>query len=49
MDNVVCLPHLGWADHDTFELYFGEAFDQVDRFLKGQPLRLVNKDVVLKT
>jgi D-3-phosphoglycerate dehydrogenase len=49
MDNVVCLPHLGWADHDTFELYFGEAFDQVDRFLKGQPLRLVNKDVVFKT
>jgi D-3-phosphoglycerate dehydrogenase len=49
MDNVVCLPHLGWADHDTFELYFGEAFDQVNRFIKGQELRLMNKDVVLKT
>ena len=48
MDNVICLPHLGWADHPTFELYFGEAFEQVDRFAKGQELRLVNKDVVFK-
>jgi D-3-phosphoglycerate dehydrogenase len=48
MDNVICLPHLGWADHDTFELYFGEAFEQVDRFVKGQTLRLLNPDVVLQ-
>jgi len=48
MDNVTCLPHLGWADHATFELYFGEAFEQVDRFVKGLELRLVNTDVVLK-
>jgi D-3-phosphoglycerate dehydrogenase len=48
MDNVICLPHLGWADHDTFELYFGEAFEQVERFIKGEPLRLFNPEVVFK-
>ncbi len=26
MDNVLCVPHLGWAEWDTFEQYFGETF-----------------------
>jgi len=29
MPNVVCTPHLGWAEYDNFELYFGECFEQV--------------------
>lgn len=46
MDNVVCVPHLGWADKETFELYYGEAFEQVRNFATGGPLRIVNTDVV---
>lgn len=46
MENVLCLPHLGWADKETFELYFGEAFEQVRNFATGGPLRLVNPKVV---
>jgi hypothetical protein len=42
MDNVICMPHLGWADRETFELYFGEAFEQVRLFATGGPLRLAN-------
>ncbi|GAA4328941.1 D-2-hydroxyacid dehydrogenase family protein [Pigmentiphaga soli] len=46
MDNALCLPHLGWADRETFELYFGEAFEQVRRYASGEELRVVNKEVL---
>ena len=29
MPNVLCTPHLGWAEYDNFELYFGECFEQI--------------------
>jgi len=29
MSNVLCTPHLGWAEFDNFELYFGECFQQI--------------------
>jgi D-3-phosphoglycerate dehydrogenase len=45
MPNVVCMPHLGWADYDTFELYFGETFAQVRAYHEGVPYRLLNPEV----
>ncbi len=45
MPNVLCTPHLGWAEWDNFELYFRECFEQIVAFEKGQPLRLANPDV----
>lgn len=45
MPNVLCLPHLGWAEWDNFELYFREAFEQIVAFEHGQPLRLGNPKV----
>lgn len=45
MPNVLCTPHLGWAEWDNFELYFGECFDQIQKFEKGEPLRLANPAV----
>jgi len=45
MDNVLCLPHLGWAEWDNFELYFREAFEQIVAFEQGRPLRLGNPAV----
>ncbi|HVY17658.1 MAG TPA: D-2-hydroxyacid dehydrogenase family protein [Rhodopila sp.] len=41
MPNVVCTPHLGWAEWDNFELYFREAFEQVQAYAAGKPLRLM--------
>ena len=35
MDNVLCTPHLGWAEWDNFELYFRECFEQIVAFEKG--------------
>jgi D-3-phosphoglycerate dehydrogenase / 2-oxoglutarate reductase len=40
MPNVVCTPHLGWAEWDNFELYFREAFEQIVAFAENRPLRL---------
>ena len=34
MPNVLCTPHLGWAEWDTFEAYFGETFARVAQFAK---------------
>ncbi|MBC7780452.1 MAG: D-2-hydroxyacid dehydrogenase family protein [Proteobacteria bacterium] len=45
MPNVVCTPHYGWATHETYEQYFGEAFDNVVAYAAGQPLDLVNPEV----
>jgi D-3-phosphoglycerate dehydrogenase len=40
MPNVICTPHLGWAEWDNFELYYTEAFEQIAAFAEGRPLRL---------
>lgn len=40
MPNVLCTPHLGWAEWDTFELYFHECFEQIVNYAQGRPLRL---------
>jgi D-3-phosphoglycerate dehydrogenase len=45
MPNVLCTPHLGWAEWDNFELYFREAFEQIVKFERGEPLRLGNPTV----
>jgi D-3-phosphoglycerate dehydrogenase len=42
MPNVVCTHHIAWAEHDTFELYFGEAFENLDAFARGEPRSVVN-------
>jgi D-3-phosphoglycerate dehydrogenase len=39
MANVLCTPHLGWAEYDNFELYFGECFEQMARYRRTQPRR----------
>jgi D-3-phosphoglycerate dehydrogenase len=45
MPNVLCTPHLGWAEWDNFELYFAECFEQIVAFEHGRPMRLINPQV----
>ncbi len=40
MPNVLCTPHLGWAEWDNFELYFHECFEQIVAYAQGAPMRL---------
>jgi D-3-phosphoglycerate dehydrogenase len=45
MPNALCTPHLGWAEWDNFDLYFGEAFEQIIAYETGGALRLANPEV----
>jgi D-3-phosphoglycerate dehydrogenase / 2-oxoglutarate reductase len=40
MPNVLCTPHLGWAEWDNFELYFRECFEQIVAYSAGTKMRL---------
>ncbi len=45
LPNVLSTPHSAWAEWDNFELYFGEAYEQIAAFAEGRPLRLANPEV----
>ncbi len=45
MPNVLCTPHLGWAEWGNFELYFRETFEQIVAYEQRLPLRLANPQV----
>ena len=42
LDNALCTPHLGYVEKDTYENYFGIAFDQVRAFADGHPINVLN-------
>lgn len=46
LDNVVCTPHLGYVEKDSYELYFSQAFDQVVAFAAGTPVHAVNPEAL---
>jgi D-3-phosphoglycerate dehydrogenase / 2-oxoglutarate reductase len=33
LENAVCTPHIGYVEQDSYELYFGAAFDNVISFI----------------
>jgi D-3-phosphoglycerate dehydrogenase len=49
MDNVVCTPHLGYVDRDTYEKYYGAAVDSILAYAEGKPINVLNPDVLKKT
>jgi D-3-phosphoglycerate dehydrogenase len=46
MENVVCTPHIGYVEKDSYELYFSAAFDQVNAFAAGEPVNILNPEVL---
>ncbi len=46
LDNALCTPHTAWLEPETYELYFGEAFDNINAFLAGNPTNIVNTEVL---
>ena len=46
LDNALCTPHTAWLEQDTYELYFGEAFDNILAFIGGKPINVVNPEVL---
>jgi D-3-phosphoglycerate dehydrogenase len=41
MPNVIATPHIGFVEKDTYERYFGDAFEAVNAFVAGKPVRVV--------
>lgn len=46
LENCICTPHLGYVEQDSYELYFGAAFDNVLNFIQGKPTHIVNPEVL---
>ncbi|HEX7483259.1 MAG TPA: D-2-hydroxyacid dehydrogenase family protein [Candidatus Bathyarchaeia archaeon] len=46
MDNVVCTPHLGYVEQNSFELYFRKAFENVINFINGNPTNIANPETL---
>ena len=42
LENCICTPHIGYVEQESYELYFGTAFDNVVNFIKGTPTHIVN-------
>ncbi len=45
---VLCKPHLGYVEKNGYELYFGDAFDNVLAFSAGQPQNVANPEALGK-
>jgi len=42
MDNVICTPHIGYAERDHFESMFSTIFDQILAYASGKPFNVKN-------
>ena len=46
LENAVCTPHIGYVEQDSYELYFGAAFENVVNFVNNTPTNIVNPDAL---
>lgn len=46
LENAVCTPHIGYVEQESYEIYFGAAFDNVVNFINGTPTNIVNPDAL---
>jgi D-3-phosphoglycerate dehydrogenase len=46
LENVVCTPHIGYVTRDEYELQFADIFDQITAYAAGQPINVVNPQVL---
>jgi D-3-phosphoglycerate dehydrogenase len=48
MPNVVCTPHLGYVTREDHEIAFAEIFEQINAFVAGKPINVVNPQALGK-
>ena len=46
MDNVVCTPHIGYVSRDEYEIQFTDIFDQINAYVAGSPINVVNPEAM---
>jgi D-3-phosphoglycerate dehydrogenase len=42
LENCICTPHIGYVEQNSYEMYFGGAFENVTNFIKGTPTNIIN-------
>jgi phosphoglycerate dehydrogenase-like enzyme len=40
--NTVLTPHLGYVTRETYEIYFPQALEDIEAWLKGAPIRVID-------
>lgn len=46
MDNVLATPHIGYVTKEEYELQFTDIFEQILAYAEGEPINVVNPDVL---
>ncbi len=46
LENVICTPHIGYVEQDSYEMYFRAAFENVVNFIDGHPTNIVNPEAL---
>jgi D-3-phosphoglycerate dehydrogenase len=46
LENAICTPHIGYVEQDSYEQYFGAAFENVLAFIHKPPTNLVNPEAL---
>jgi D-3-phosphoglycerate dehydrogenase len=46
LDNVICTPHIGYVSRDEYEIQFTDVFDQIVAYAGGNPINVVNPEVL---
>ena len=46
LPNVVCTPHIGYVTQEEYETQFSDIFDQIVAFQNGQPIHIINPEVL---
>ncbi|MBI2859617.1 MAG: hypothetical protein HYX90_11105 [Chloroflexi bacterium] len=49
LDNTVLTPHLGYCTWDTYkDFYYGQTVENILGFLRGEPKRMINPEVLAR-
>lgn len=46
LPNVICTPHLGYVEENSYELYFEKAFENIVSFINGNAVNIANPEVL---
>jgi len=46
MDNVICVPHLGYVEYDGLQHMFSNIFDQIVAYAAGKPINVANPEAM---
>ncbi len=46
LENAVCTPHIGYVEQDSYEMYFGAAFNNVINFIRNEPSNIINPEAL---